>query len=1354
MKLLSPILFFLSTVAFSQGIVIDTTSLSVPDLVHIVLMQNSCSNESNVVSSSHLGIGNFTNTNPSFPFTDGIVIRNGIAKYTEGPYTGINESSQISTSTDADLQAISILNGQVAAITDVGFIQFDFTPLSNNFSFDFLFASNEYGEYQCGFSDVFAFLLTDLTTNAQTNLAVIPGTSTPVTVKNIRDNAYNSSCLSNNAALFSRYNVTDPASSAINMRGETVLLTASSPVIPNRTYRIKLAIGDYYDSNYDSAVFIKGGSFTTTTNLGPDKTICQGETSVLTSGILPPFLVSWTLNGVVIIGENNTTLTVTQPGVYGVIGTLPNSGCRITDEIVIVNLALSALNDLTVCNSGQTNYSFDLTQNNLATLGLNTIDYSIAYYASLADANANSPQIPTNLLNAYLSPGAETIYIKLSRLLDGNTICGDLIAFNLIVNPVFITTTPPNLILCSVSSGSTTTDLTLQNPIVLNGQIASDFNISCFTTSADAQNNSNAIANPSAFQITLAQSPLTIWVRMGDISNPACFNVVRFTITVYPQPIVDSIPNAIECHSYTLPVIINGNYFTGSNGSGTMLHAGDIIMLPGTYYIFNGPDANGCTNESSFTIILIDQITFPLTACGAYVIPLPPAGNFFTAAGGLGTIIPSGTLLTSSQTIYYYAVINGVVCRDEAFPITVIPLPLADDPTDVLTCNSYILPVLTNGDYYSGSNGTGLPLIAGNTISTSTIIYVYAANVQCKNNNPFRVDIVDTSIYQPIVRCGSFTLPAIPFGNYHSQPSGGGTIIPSGTSITTSQIVYYYANTTTTPNCTDLLNYDITIKPLPLVDTPADRLECNKYVLPVLNNGSYYTAVNGGGTLLSAGTIISVTKTIYIYALGINGCSNQYTWHVVIKPLPLIDSFTDIFTCMDFILPTLTNGKYYTATNGPNGTGNLLASGTAISSSQRIYIYNERSDFIGCTNETYFNIQFSGIDVGTFADVSACDSYRLPPLTLVADYYSLPNGAGPIIPVGTVLTTSQRIYVYKIVGTRLTCSDQDDFLVTISPTPVLINSPDVVICGGYLLPTLISGNYFSQALGAGTAYSAGQNITTSQQMYIYAVAATNATCFDQDDFNITVYPLKNLNINDGVICIDNDTGALLQPYVMNSGLNPAIFTVEWYLNGVLVGTGQRYTAVQEGTYTVVVIKNTPDVGSDCGYNSTTVIVEKSSTAIATVTVSDAFVDVIDVTVNVTGGFGDYEFQIDGGAFQTSNVFYDVASGVHTISIKDNKGDCNRLNLIAHVIKYPNYFTPNGDGYHETWNLIDLDFQPDATLYIYDRYGKFIQQLKTNGPGWDGNYNGNPLPSTDYWFQVFYELNGTYREFKSHFSMKR
>ena len=155
------LLFFLfySTISLSQGVIVDTTTLSIPELVRQELMQNACANESNFKFSSHQGIGKFTSNSPNFPISDGIIIRNGIAKYTEGAYTGANESSQLNNTSDPDLQNISDSNGQLVPIRDVSYIQFDFTPLSSNFSFDFLFASNEYGEFQCGFSDVFAFIL-------------------------------------------------------------------------------------------------------------------------------------------------------------------------------------------------------------------------------------------------------------------------------------------------------------------------------------------------------------------------------------------------------------------------------------------------------------------------------------------------------------------------------------------------------------------------------------------------------------------------------------------------------------------------------------------------------------------------------------------------------------------------------------------------------------------------------------------------------------------------------------------------------------------------------------------------------------------------------------------------------------------------------------------------------------------------------------------------------------------------------------------------------------------------------------------------------------------------------------------
>src|SRR5690606_10647304 len=94
-----------------------------------------------------------------------------------------------------------------------------------------------------------------------------------------------------------------------------------------------------------------------------------------------------------------------------------------------------------------------------------------------------------------------------------------------------------------------------------------------------------------------------------------------------------------------------------------------------------------------------------------------------------------------------------------------------------------------------------------------------------------------------------------------------------------------------------------------------------------------------------------------------------------------------------------------------------------------------------------------------------------------------------------------------------------------------------------------------------------------------------------------------------------------------------------------------------------------------------------------------------------------------------------------------------------TVDYPKYFTPNGDGYHDTWNITGFgDDNADAKIYIFDRYGKLIKQISSQGEGWDGTMNGMPMTATDYWFKAIYRetVNGveTIKEFKAHFSLKR
>src|SRR5690606_17181107 len=135
------------------------------------------------------------------------------------------------------------------------------------------------------------------------------------------------------------------------------------------------------------------------------------------------------------------------------------------------------------------------------------------------------------------------------------------------------------------------------------------------------------------------------------------------------------------------------------------------------------------------------------------------------------------------------------------------------------------------------------------------------------------------------------------------------------------------------------------------------------------------------------------------------------------------------------------------------------------------------------------------------------------------------------------------------------------------------------------------------------------------------------------------------------------------------------------------------------------------------------------------------------------GLGDYIFMLDDGPYQDEGYWDNVTPGSHTVTITDRNG-CGSVTVEVNVIDYPLYFTPNNDGYHDTWNIIGIAGNPTAKIYIFDRYGKLLKQLSHTGEGWDGTYNGRPLPSSDYWFKVEYLEDDVIKEFRAHFTLKR
>lgn len=153
-----------------------------------------------------------------------------------------------------------------------------------------------------------------------------------------------------------------------------------------------------------------------------------------------------------------------------------------------------------------------------------------------------------------------------------------------------------------------------------------------------------------------------------------CESATRTAVTVNITTLTIADPaDVLVCGNYTLPALTTGNYYTGPNGTGTMLTAGTIISTPQVIYVY--AVSGQCTAQQSFGVE-IDNITVQdpqdVTVCSSYTLPGLQIGNYYTGAGGTGTMLPSGTAITTNQTIYVYAM--SVVCSsEESFTVTIAP---------------------------------------------------------------------------------------------------------------------------------------------------------------------------------------------------------------------------------------------------------------------------------------------------------------------------------------------------------------------------------------------------------------------------------------------------------------------------------------------------------------------------------------------------------------------------------------------------------------------------------------------------------------------------------------------------------
>ncbi|QED38152.1 T9SS type A sorting domain-containing protein [Antarcticibacterium arcticum] len=214
--------------------------------------------------------------------------------------------------------------------------------------------------------------------------------------------------------------------------------------------------------------------------------------------------------------------------------------------------------DLSDCEEGETGFqSFDLND------AVTTPDGNITFYPTEDDAiNETNALTEMEAMDVSVPVAGATYWVR-SENTDDPT-CYTIESFDITVtdNPDLVVT---DLDDCEEgTTGAQTFDL--------NDAVTDDGggDLSFYESELDANNEDNAIADPTAVSVSIAESPKTFWVRSENETNEDCFSVESFTVTVYDNPdVTTSNPEPI-CLGESVNL---ANYVTDADGGTLSYHS-------------------------------------------------------------------------------------------------------------------------------------------------------------------------------------------------------------------------------------------------------------------------------------------------------------------------------------------------------------------------------------------------------------------------------------------------------------------------------------------------------------------------------------------------------------------------------------------------------------------------------------------------------------------------------------------------------------------------------------------------------------------------------------------------------------
>ncbi len=365
------------------------------------------------------------------------------------------------------------------------------------------------------------------------------------------------------------------------------------------------------------------------------------------------------------------------------------------------------------------------------------------------------------------------------------------------------------------------------------------------------------------------------------------------------------------------------------------------------------------------------------------------------------------------------------------------------------------------------------------------------------------------------------------------------------------------------------------------------------------------------------------------------------------------------------------------------------------------------------------------------------------------------NGVNPLPNVYTNISNPQEIYARIQNNQNPDCFDLTSFEIGIYHLPIANNIDDVNICDiendgeeEVILSTynsFIINNqedtgvhyYLSQLDADNDINSLENNFTISTnniQIFARLESTISPDCYTTISFDIHLREQPEINLEPIYYICDNSTLTL--------AIDDTYDTYQWSTGAI----SQDIIIDSPGSYSVTVSNTYDDFVCEEVHNFQ--VIQSGIATITEIIVNDFTQNDNSIEVLVDGQ-GNYEYSIDGFTWQDSSLFSNlIIQPEYIVQIRDKNG-CGTVFEVAYLLYAPKFFTPNGDGYHDTWNIINFNRESNGITYIFDRYGKLLTTLRAGSIGWDGIYNGGIMPSNAYWYR--YE-RGNGQVYLGHFSL--